>query len=763
MTTTSSQLGLADFIAQHFDKNIVHRAQTPRATAVTEPISARLHKDVVGLLAEHGIDSLYSFQNQAVELLLDGTHIALAGGTGSGKSLCYQLPILDSLARSGRARALYLAPTKALAEDQARRLRELNTPWLEVGRYDGDTPQRARAHIRKNANFLLTNPDMLSAALLPRHEEWAGFFANVKFVVVDESHVYRGVFGSHVACVLRRLLRVCRSYGNDSCTFVTASGTIANATEHACKLIALPSAAFVGDYGAPQAPRDLLLWNTEGDQETGERDSALGDGSRLFAELLKANTPTIVFARTRKGCELIHTFTRDRLIADGREDLAKRIQPYRAGYTPVERRRIERNLAAGNLLGVVATNALELGIDIGRLAASVCVGFPGTTTSLRQQWGRAGRGHERAVCCLIASEDALDQFLVTHPQTTLDAPLEHAVIDPTNARILSQHLLAAACELPLRDAESELFGDTYPALIDELADMGSLRRTGSGAVYCGVDHPASQISLRTAGKSRVTIVEQSTGSILGTTERERAHLSVYPGAVYLHRGTSYHVSALDFNTGIALVDEQAMPYYTLPKTDTAISIVRVVRQRTLSDGTQLFFGAIEVHEQSVGYQKRSASTHHVLDLVHQQLPRISYMTEAVWFLPRDESLAALDNERLLGALHAAEHAMIAMLPLLAMCDRNDIGGLSTNFHDQTESETIFVYDGHDGGIGITALAEARFETWTALTQKMLEACPCESGCPSCVQSPKCGNLNEPLDKLGALAILSALPEPAEVS
>ncbi|MBC7643986.1 MAG: DEAD/DEAH box helicase, partial [Thermoleophilia bacterium] len=702
-----------------------------------------------------GIVNLHAFQREAIDLIRSGEHVVLAGGTGSGKSLCYQLPILDRLRTEKAATALYLAPTKALAQDQARRLLQFGARWARPALYDGDTPRSQRAVIRRTANLLLTNPDMLQAGILPGHTEWGNFLHGLRYVIVDESHVYRGVFGSHTAMVLRRLRRLARYYGADP-VFILSSGTIANPVEHAEALTSCERVLLVDDHGAPTGGRDIVLWNPELDEEDGTRDSPLGDASRIYADLVAAGIPTIVFARTRKACELIHRFTVDRLVSMGHEETADHIAPYRAGYTPEQRRETERALAAGDLVGVVATNALELGIDIGALEAAVCVTFPGSVTSLRQQWGRAGRGVRRGLSVLIAGPDALDQYFMGDPDALLDRPVESARISLVNQRILLPHVAAAACELPIADTDRQLFDEHALTLaISELIATGDAREAPNGIAYIGRDRPASDISLRSSDAGSVAIIEADSGQLLGTVEASRAPTSVYPGAVYLHRGVVHLVRELDEETMTAVVEQRVLDYYTLPKTDTDITVLETTSVRLVGK-LAVCIGTVEVEEQLVAYQRSSVTTHAVIDVVAQTLPPVRYTTEAVWFAPPKRALDDIGVVDMLGALHAAEHAMIAMLPLLAICDRADIGGLSIDFHEVTDAPTIFVYDGHPGGVGITAAGFELFERWVSVTLDMLERCPCERGCPSCVQSPKCGNLNEPLSKAGAITLLKSV-------
>ena len=568
--------------------------------------------------------------------------------------------------------------------------------------------------------------------------------ANLEYVIVDEAHVYRGVFGSHVANVLRRLRRLAAVYRAEP-QFLLASATIANPGELAKTLTGLDTTVVSGD-SAPRAERTVVLWNPPvTDEELNLRASALGEGARLLAELVERGLRTLCFAKSRRAAELIHRFALDRL---GR-DYKDRLSPYRAGYTPAQRRDIEQRLASGELLGVSATDALELGIDIGLLDCVISVGFPGTVASLRQQWGRAGRqGHGVAV--LVASDDALDQYFMREPDALLGRRVEAAILDHANPRVLDGHVLAAAYEAPLDDDDRATLGDEA---LERAAELPELRRTSAGYTWTGRDYPAARISLRSAGVDSVLVVEGESGSVLGIVERERAYSTVHGGAVYLHLGDSYLVRELDLGSGAALVEPFTGDWYTQAKKDTTTAIEEAVLA-TERGGVDLSFGRVSVTEHVVAYQRKSTRDGAVLETVALDMPPATFETEAVWFVPSASVLEGLERmPKLLSSLHAAEHALIALLPLFAMCDRWDIGGLSTNVHFQTGAPTVFVYDGHPGGVGIAERGYAVFGDWVADTAKLLAGCPCESGCPSCVQSPKCGNLNEMLDKPGALQLL----------
>jgi DEAD/DEAH box helicase domain-containing protein len=726
---------------------LAHLTTTPARAARTERLADGVHPQVREALARQGITELYVHQAEAWEAARRGENLIVTTGTASGKTLAFNLPVLDSLAREPKNRALYLYPTKALAQDQARALATLAVPGVRAAIYDGDTPTERRSQIRKWANLVLTNPDMLHIGVLPRHDLWADVLHNLRYVVVDEAHVYRGVFGSHVANVLRRLRRMARVYGSEP-QFLLASATIANPGELAHSLLGV-EATTIGDDAAPRAERTIALWNPELiDAELGIRASSLGDASRIMAELVQRDLRTICFTKSRKQAELIHRMTTDRVDAA----TAKRLAPYRAGYTPQQRRDIERRLVEGELLGVAATDALELGIDIGLLDCAISVGFPGTIASLRQQWGRAGRrGHGLAV--LVASEDALDQYFMREPEKLLERRVEAAILDHANPRVLDGHVASAAFEAPVDDADRATLGDEA---LERAPHVPNLQHTKHGWVWAGKDYPAARTPLRSASADAFTVIDGTTGAVLGIVERERAYSTVHEGAVYLHMGEQWLVRELDLTARRAIVEPHTGDWYTQVKKDTSTDIERPLRTgRRL--GLELTFGLVSVTERVIAYQRKGIRDQATIATIELDLPPSVFETEAVWYLPTTRQLDGLEQmPTLISTLHAAEHSMIALLPLWAMCDRWDIGGLSTNIHQDTGQPTVFIYDGHPGGVGIAERGFEQFEGWVADTVRLLEGCPCEHGCPSCVQSPKCGNLNEHLDKHGALTLLSRM-------
>jgi DEAD/DEAH box helicase domain-containing protein len=715
-------------------------------------IPAQLSPIVAQALRHAGIERLYTHQEQALHAAFDGPTIVTTG-TASGKSLCFQLPTLQVLSADRGARALFLYPTKALAQDQARALGRFGLHrQIRPAIYDGDTPRHERSAIRRKSNLVITNPDMLHVGILPHHDAWGDLFANLAFVVVDEAHVYRGVFGSHVANVLRRLRRAAAIHGSAP-RFLLTSATIANPVALATGLTGLDDFTLVDADAAPRAQRHVVMWNPPLlDEKLGVRASALYEAAEVFSELIAKGARTICFMKSRKAVELILRHARDRLPAE----LAERIEPYRAGYTSQQRHEIERRLVDGELLGVVCTDALELGIDIGELDAAVCVTFPGTVASLRQMWGRAGR-RGRGLAVYIAGEDALDQFFCRHPVEFLSRPVEAAILDPHSPEILAEHLLCAAHEAPLNAADEEFFGPDTHALATELTDAGLLRERATGFVPKRADdYPAARVALRSASADSFVLLDGATGEILGTVEASRAYSTVHEGAVYLHLGRSYLVEQLDLRSRRAVLSAFNGDYYTQTKSESMTYIERLQERRD-SHGVRLSYGQVIYSETVLGYQRRRLSDSEVIDFQGLDLPTTEFRTRALWYeLDGLIEQERFPSEALLGSLHALEHAQIAVLPLIAMCDRWDIGGLSTNAHPQTGGPTIFIYDGHPGGVGITGRGYEQFHRLVADAQRLIGECRCESGCPSCVQSPKCGNLNEPLHKAGSRELLARM-------
>jgi DEAD/DEAH box helicase domain-containing protein len=730
---------------------VAHVERLPEREPILEPLPD-LPDVLRRRLAMLGIEGLYPHQRAAVDLLLAGRNVVVATGTASGKTLVYNLAFARTVLEDEKQTALYLFPTKALARDQLRQVRALKLPQIRASVYDGDTPQAERPLIRRNANLVMSNPDMLHASILPGHARWADFFLRLSLVVVDEAHVARGVFGSHVAMILRRLRRMVAHYGGQP-QFVLSSATVGNPADLAERLVGLPFAEVTED-ASPRGEKLFVLWNPPlVDEELGLRRSAVSETSWLFSRLVQAETRTIAFCRTRRSAELVAEFARRDLPGS----LRRRVKSYRAGYLPEERRELERALSSGELLGVAATTALELGIDVGSLDAALLAGYPGTRASMWQQAGRAGRRGEASLAVLVAQDDPLDQYLVQHPDDLFQKPPEAAVVDPTNPYVLGPHLACAAREQPLAEAELSVFGEGAREAVDRQVEAGDLFWRRGLLYHRGRESPHRLVDVRSASGALFAIVDQETGAVMGTVDESRAYWHVHPGAIYLHQGEQYEVAELDLAGRVALVARSDADYYTQTRDVTDVEVLQVIDEGAINDVPALF-GDVRVTRQVVGFQRKLSSTQETIDEVALALPPQTLVTRALWWLLPKRLLlrARITPASLPGTAHAAEHAAIGLLPLVATCDRWDVGGLSTPLHPDTGAPTIFIYDGYPGGAGI---AERGYESEARLLEATFEAvrlCPCARGCPSCVQSPKCGNGNEPLDKQGAVALLAAM-------
>ncbi|WP_034266487.1 DEAD/DEAH box helicase [Actinospica robiniae] len=751
---------------------------------------------LVERLMANGVERPWSHQVEAAELLHAGRHTVLSTGTASGKSAGYLLPALsrllgDAEARSKRtpapvrasllapseetlapaapsarqraATVLYLAPTKALAADQARRLRELDLPLPPAVCLDGDTTAEERRWIREYGRFVLSNPDMLHYSMLPDHRRWAGFLRRLAYVVVDECHGYRGVFGAHVSAVLRRLRRLCAYYGADP-IFALASATTADPQATASRLTGLDVEAVTED-GSPRGRMLFALWeppltDARGERGAPTRRTAVAETATLLADLAGEQVRTVAFIRSRRGAELVSIMAREQLERSGVR--GEQVAAYRAGYLREDRRALEAALQSGRLTAVAATNALELGVDIAGLDAVVMAGYPGTRASLWQQAGRAGRTGQEALAVLVARDDPLDTYLVHHPEALFGKPVEATVFDPGNPYVLWGHLCAAAAELPLRKDDLDLFGPGAHALAEELGRTGWLRKRADGWYWTRPERAADLSDLRGSGAEPVRIIEADTGRLLGMADGAAAAGAVHPGAVYLHQGESYLVRDLDLDASIALVEAKDPGYATYAREQADVRILKEERVEEWNSHCRIAYGTVAVTSRVVGYLKRDSRTGQVLGEEPLDLPEHTLTTKAVWWTVTPAGLeeALLGAPDVPGAAHAAEHASIGLLPLFADCDRWDLGGLSAAEHPDTGLATVFVHDGLQGGAGFAERGFAKARDWLTATRDAIAACECRTGCPSCVQSPKCGNGNEPLDKTGAIRLLEVLLKPS---
>ncbi|WP_251152429.1 DEAD/DEAH box helicase [Cellulosimicrobium sp. Marseille-Q4280] len=770
-----------------------------------------------------GVQRPWVHQTVAADAAWSGRHVALATSTGSGKSLAFWLPALTSVRADVAARTLdpgriesvarrgsvlYLSPTKALAADQLAGLQRLldavGTQDVRVSTCDGDTSPDERRWVREHADVVLTNPDFLHFALLPNHRRWSRLLRDLRYVVVDEGHAYRGVFGAHVSLVLRRLRRLAAHYareGDPAPTFVVASATTADPAVSAARLVGVEPADVVTVAGdtSPSGHRTFALWEppvvagfgaAAGSQQPEEhvddpavptvptevqeapehpRRSATSEAADLLADLVLAGARTLAFTRSRRGAEAVATQTQDYLRPVD-ADLARRVAAYRGGYLPEERRELEEAVRSGAVRALATTNALELGVDISGLDAVLVAGWPGTRMSVWQQAGRAGRAGADGLVAFVAREDPLDTYLVHHPEAIFDAPLEATVFDPANPYVLAPHLCAAAAEVPLRSEDLAAFGD--PAAVTDLLGVlvarGALRRRASGWYWTHAQPAAGMTDLRGSGGSPVRVAEARTGRLLGTVDAASADGTVHDGAVYVHQGATYVVEHLDLTDGVALVRRTDVDFGTWSRSVTSITIADDPGPGDAAAGREVVerrwgpvgwgYGPVDVSSQVVSFQRRRLPDLQILGSEPLDLPEHTLPTMAVWWTVPESVLeeAGVDADTAPGALHAAEHASIGLLPLLATCDRWDLGGVSTALHVDTEQATVFVYDAYPGGAGF---AERGFElgaTWLRATRDAIVRCPCHDGCPACVQSPKCGSYNAPLDKDAAVRLLDAV-------
>jgi DEAD/DEAH box helicase domain-containing protein len=728
---------------------LVHLEDIPGQQGRSTSWPETVRPEIAAALAARGVVSPWTHQSQAAALALAGRHVIIATRAASGKSAGYLAAALSQVLDGGTA--MYIAPTKALAADQLKAIGDLGVRGIRATCYDGDSTTAERTWAQAHANYLLTNPDMIQSGLLPNHARWRGFFRRLRVVIIDECHGYRGVFGSHVAHVLRRLRRVAAHHGTGQPpVFILASATIANPADCARQLTGLDAVA-VTDDGSPRAPVTFALWEPpllHTYAEVRARRPATTEAADLLAAMVRAEVPALAFIRSRRGAETVAMAARDALD----DELAGNVAAYRSGYLPDDRRELEAGLRGGRLTGMATTSALELGINVAGLDAVLIAGWPGTWASLWQQAGRAGRAGHHATAVFIARDDPLDSYLVHHPDKLLRHPVEPAVLDPANPYVLGPHLAAAAAELPLTESDLDLFGPASATTVTDLTAAGELRKRPSGWYYARHRRPSRDISIRGGLGRPVRVVEEATGRLVGTMDEPSAHRYVHDGAVYLHQGESYLVSRLELADSVALVEPGDPGYTTQARDLTDIDVIGE-RRRVRWGDAELMLADVRVTRQVVEYARFRSGKKIKEPAVPLELPQRTLSTVAVaWTIP-NECLSPIPGNDLGGAAHAAEHAAIGLLPLFATCDRWDVGGLSTELHPATGQLTVFVYDGHAGGAGFAERGFTVAADWLRATRNAIATCPCEAGCPSCVQSPKCGNGNSPLSKADAVTLL----------
>lgn len=720
-----------------YENQIVHIERSLPREAEYGELSKPLIPDLADGLQRLGISKLYAHQVDAIEALRAGKSVVVETGTASGKTLCYNIPVIEELIEDPGAHALYLFPMKALAQDQLRVIRRLSKATGEgvnavlPGTYDGDMSSYYKRKVKGSANVILTNPDMLHVGILPYHSRWSRLFANLKYVVMDEVHTYRGIFGSNVANVMRRLNRICRYYGS-SPQFVCCSATIANPVELAEGLTG-HKMELVNNDGSPRGDRFFVLWNppfVEGGAML--RRSSNIEGQRLMVKLIKGNAQTIAFTRARVVAELIYRYCRDEFVAEGDGGMAESIRSYRGGYLPEDRREIENLLFSGRLLGVVSTNALELGIDVGSLDACVIVGFPGTIASMLQQSGRAGRSSEQALTMLIPYNDPIEQYLVRNADYLFGQSPENAVIDADNPYVLEHHLRCAAYELPLSHDDEEIFGPYMTPIMELLEEYGTVKNFDGKWYWATGDYPAAEVSLRLISDGSYVIMDTADENrIMGSVESMSGLEATYPGAVYLHEGDTYLVRKLDIEQKTVHVQRADLDYYTQPILDQRIT-VKDVRSEREWRGCQICLGEVEATWRTAAFRKIRFYTGETIDYTDLDLPEQHLESVGMWVVPPKEMIENMKEEGLKpeSGMTGITNVLMAVLSLVAMCERQDISGQVDN--SITGSPAIFLYDRYPGGLGFSEKGYGMAEEMMERAYELIRECPCDEGCPSCV-------------------------------
>jgi DEAD/DEAH box helicase domain-containing protein len=753
MSDYSEEKSVASYLrglkgSPRFGRQLVHHEELAPQPALFGRNRIEWPAPLQEALARMGIEGLYQHQVDATDALRSGSNVIVSTPTASGKSLIYNLPVFEQIMRAPDSTALYLFPLKALAQDQLRAIGELAAllpqeyvPQAAV--YDGDTSAYRRKKLRElPPNILITNPDMLHLSMLGYHGTWAGFFARLTYVILDEVHTYRGIFGSHMAWVLRRLQRICAHYGSRP-QFVLSSATVANPDELARDLLG-EEATVIDRSGAPRAKRHFVFINPE--------ESAATVASQLIEAGLKRGLRTIVYTQSRKLTELVSIWTRQRL-----GKLAGKLTAYRAGYLPEERREIEARLATGSLLGVIATSALELGIDIGDLDICILVGYPGTVMTTWQRGGRVGRKQNESLIILVGLEDSLDQYFMRNPRDFFSRAVEATVLNPLNRTIAKRHLICAAAEQPIKTDEKLVADPVVRKIVDELLAETSLLLTADGNYWVGArKYPHREVDLRGTGKTFV-IRDRASGKPLGQIDFMRCFKECHPGAVYLHRGNTWLITDLDLESHEVNATRKSVNYFTRTTGSKTTEILEIYDTATM-DNFRVSFGRLRVTDTVTGFQRRHVRGQQLISTERLDLPPLVFETEGLWLEIPATVQQRIEREQyhFMGGIHALEHGAIAIFPLLVLCDRNDIGGIAHQFHEQLSRAAVFIYDGYPGGVGLSRKAFEKIGELLRLTEETIRRCSCETGCPSCVHSPKCGSGNRPIDKQAALEILADL-------
>ncbi|MDR2203467.1 MAG: DEAD/DEAH box helicase [Nitrososphaerota archaeon] len=734
-----------------YKKQIVHIEELPAHKAIFGELEQPLSEKLQNVLLNRKI-KLYSHQAQAINGAIAGKNIVITTPTASGKTLAFNIPVLEALTRDKKATALYIYPTKALTNDQLKVIKELEKDSglkIDPNIYDGDTPQHQRASIRENSRIILTNPYGLHQ-YLSWHAKWRTFFQNLKFIIIDEAHIYRGVFGSNVAMVIRRLLRICMFYHANP-QIILSSATIANPKEHAKRLTGKDFETISND-GSPKGKKFFVFWNPPLiNTKNALRRSTHQETKDLLVLNVLQDLQTICFTTSRQMAELVTRWTKDELLA--RSKSANVVTAYRAGYLPQERREIESRLKSKSLVGVVSTNALELGVDIGSLDSVIISGYPGTVISTWQQAGRAGRSNLDSLVILVAFQNPLDQYFMKHPTDFFGRSHEQAIIDLHNRYISLGHIMCASSELPINECDKQFFSELFTMSLQALEQEKLVQKTPRGWVYSGTARATEVVSLESISNKTVTVL--CNGVILETLTLNKAYEETHEGAVLLHQGETYICESLDLYQLVAKVKQENINYYTEVVKCVNVTISKSYEKIDV-DGVAVELGELSITEIYPSYVTKTHDT--IIKKTPLDLPPLTFLTVGLWFTLPDSVRENIEDLGLdfAGGLHAIEHAMIALSPIFAMCDRWDVGGLSTSLHPDTQKPSIFIYDGSEGGIGISETLYSKIKLLWEKTLDLIDNCECSEGCPSCIYSPKCGNENEPLDKKAANIILKEM-------